>query len=106
MEKLFLLPILLLCIMFPSFSSDDDPEVSTEIMGNFEVSDIYYESDGNLDEINYQFIGQSVSFDNYAFEFKNDATFTSLGAYTAKLTMIMNGKEYTTEEAVPYSSAS
>jgi hypothetical protein len=47
-----------------------------------------------------------VSFDNYAFEFKNDATFTSSGAYTAKLTMIMNGKEYTTEEAVPYSSAS
>jgi len=108
MKKLFLMPMLLVCFLVSSCGSDNDndPEVSNDLSGTWEVSDVYYEGDANIGEMYYQFIGQSVSFDDYIFVFNNDGTFTSSGAYTAELTMIMNGQEYTIEEAVPYSSVS
>ena len=108
MKKLFLIPMLLACFLLGSCGSDDDndPEISNEINGIWEVSNVYYEGDMNYGNLDYQFIGQSVSFDNYIFDFRNDGTFTSSGAYTAEFTMIMNGQEYTSEEAIPYSSVS
>ena len=108
MKKLFLIPMLLVCFLLGSCGSDDDndPEISNEINGTSEVSNVYYEGDMNYGNLEYQFIGQSVSFDNYIFDFRNDGTFTSSGAYTAEFTMIMNGQEYTSEEAIPYSSVS
>ena len=67
MKKLFLMPMLLVCFLVSSCGSDDDndPEVSNDLSGTWENSDVYYEGDANIGEMHYQFIGQSVSFDDY-----------------------------------------
>ena len=58
MTKLFLMPMVWVCFLVSSCGSDDDndPKVSNNLSGTWKVSDVYYEGDANIGEMNYQFI--------------------------------------------------
>ncbi|MDN3595936.1 lipocalin family protein [Zunongwangia endophytica] len=80
--------------------------MTNKINGTWKVSDIYCRGIMDLGTVNYEFVGQSIGFDNYTFNFSKGGTYKLSGSYTAAITTIIDGQQNESQEEIPFASAS